>query len=26
MVKISANTATGGEMLRIQAFVNPINK
>ena len=26
MVKVSANTATGGEMLRIQAFVNPINK
>lgn len=26
MVKISANTATGGEMLRIQAFVNPVNK
>ncbi len=25
-VKISANTATGGQMLRIQAFVNPINK
>ena len=24
-VKISANTATGGQMLRIQAFVNPIN-
>jgi hypothetical protein len=26
MVKVSANTSTGGEMLRIQAFVNPINK
>jgi len=26
MIKVSANTATGGEMLRIQAFVNPINK
>ena len=26
MVKVSANTATGGEILRIQAFVNPINK
>ena len=25
-VKVSANTSTGGEMLRIQAFVNPINK
>ena len=24
-VKISANTATGGQILRIQAFVNPIN-
>ena len=24
MVKVSANTSTGGEMLRIQAFVNPI--
>ena len=26
MVKVSANTSTSGEMLRIQAFVNPINK
>ena len=26
MVKVAANTSTGGEMLRIQAFVNPINK
>jgi hypothetical protein len=26
MIKVSANTSTGGEMLRIQAFVNPINK
>ena len=26
MVKVSANTSTGGEMLRIQAFDNPINK
>ena len=26
MVKVSANTSTGGVMLRIQAFVNPINK
>ena len=25
-IKVSANTSTGGEMLRIQAFVNPINK
>ena len=25
MVKISANTQTGGQMLRIQAFVNPKN-
>ena len=26
MIKVSANTSTSGEMLRIQAFVNPINK
>ena len=26
MVKVSANTSTSGEMLRIQAFGNPINK
>jgi hypothetical protein len=26
MIKVSANTSTGGEVLRIQAFVNPINK
>ena len=26
MVKVSANTSTGGEMMRIQAFVNNINK
>ena len=26
MVKVSANTETGGQILRIQAFVNPINK